>query len=81
MQPPSQIAVARRLLSLLAAAGMAASRLTAAEDIVIADFEGANYGSWKVTGEAFGPGPARGTLHGQMHVDGFQGKGLVNSFF
>jgi fructan beta-fructosidase len=49
-------------------------------DILIADFEGENYGDWKVTGEAFGKGPARGTLPGQMVVDGFKGKGLVNSF-
>lgn len=53
----------------------------AAEDVVIADFEGATYGDWKATGEAFGPGPARGTLPHQMEVSGFRGKGLVNSFF
>lgn len=53
----------------------------AADDILLADFEGDTYGAWKSTGEAFGPGPARGTLPGQMHVDGFQGKGLVNTFF
>lgn len=52
----------------------------AAEDLLIADFEGADYRSWKATGEAFGSGPARGTLPGQMPVEGFQGKGLVNSF-
>ena len=52
----------------------------AADDILIADFEGKDYGPWKVTGEAFGPGPARGTLPHQMRVDGFRGKGLVNSF-
>lgn len=51
------------------------------DDILIADFEGDTYGSWKVTGEAFGPGPAKGALRGQMHVGGFRGKGLVNSFF
>ncbi|MFO1041597.1 MAG: DUF4980 domain-containing protein [Planctomycetaceae bacterium] len=50
-------------------------------DLLIADFEGDTYGTWKVTGEAFGPGPARGTLPNQMAVEGFQGKGLVNSFF
>jgi len=50
-------------------------------DIVIADFEGADYGDWQVTGEAFGPGPARGTLGGQMDVSGYEGKGLVNTFF
>jgi fructan beta-fructosidase len=50
-------------------------------DLLVADFEGANYGEWQVTGEAFGPGPAHGTLPGQMAVDGFLGRGLVNSFF
>lgn len=39
-------------------------------DILIADFEGTSYGNWKATGEAFGPGPARGTLPGQMAVSG-----------
>src|SRR5688572_24123055 len=51
-----------------------------ADDVVLADFEGADYGGWTATGEAFGPGPAKGTLPGQMHVDGYLGKGLVNSF-
>mgnify|MGYP001151424939 CR=1 FL=1 len=60
---------------------LAAPRLPAADDILIADFEGPDYGAWKTTGQAFGPGPARGTLPGQMHVDGFRGQGLVNSFF
>jgi len=27
-------------------------------DIIMADFEQSNYGSWTVTGTAFGPGPA-----------------------
>jgi fructan beta-fructosidase len=51
------------------------------DDILIADFEGKDYGDWKVTGTAFGPGPARGTLPGQMPVSGYLGQGLVNSFF
>jgi len=50
-------------------------------DIVLADFEARDYGSWTTTGTAFGPGPARGTLPNQMQVSGFRGKGLVNSFF
>lgn len=53
----------------------------AAEEIVIADFEGDTYGAWTATGEAFGPGPAVGTLPGQMHVDGYRGRSLVNTFF
>jgi len=57
------------------------SLLHAAEtDILINDFEAANYGDWKVEGEAFGTGPAKGTLGGQMPVSGFEGKGLVNTF-
>ncbi len=41
---------------------------TTRTDILIADFEGTRYGSWTATGEAFGPGPARGTFPGQMTV-------------
>jgi len=66
---------------LVCIATLCAANLCAAEDILIADFEGTNYGPWKTTGDAFGPGPARGTLPGQMPVDGFKGRGLVNSFF
>jgi sucrose-6-phosphate hydrolase SacC (GH32 family) len=54
---------------------------TGAEDLLIADFESDTYAPWTVTGEAFGPGPARGTLPDQMRVNGFRGKGLVNSYF
>jgi fructan beta-fructosidase len=66
---------------LIVALVFATSAVRAADDILIADFEGKDYGEWKVEGEAFGPGPARGTLPGQMQVGGFQGKGLANSFF
>jgi len=51
-----------------------------AGDILIADFEADTWAPWMATGEAFGSAPARGALPGQMHVDGFRGKGLVNSF-
>ena len=61
--------------------GMCVPVLAADKDIVIADFEGKTYPEgWKVEGEAFGKAPAKGTLGGQMHVSGFEGKGLVNSF-
>lgn len=59
--------------------GLVCGRL-AAQDLVIADFEGADYGAWRVTGSAFGLGPVHGKLPNQMTVDGFQGSGLVNSF-
>ncbi len=71
-------------MMLVAASGLPAGQEPQKSDgrapIVLADFEGADYGPWKATGEAFGAGPARGTLAGQMHVEGFAGKGLVNSF-
>ena len=72
----------RRVAVLLMALSITfpAARLSAAEDLVLADFEGPDYGSWTTTGDAFGKGPAQGALPGQMAVDGFQGKGLINSF-
>lgn len=48
---------------------------------VIANFEGQDYGDWKTTGEAFGPGPAQGRLADQNPVDGYLGHGLVNSYY
>ena len=48
--------------------------------VVLAEFEGNDYGDWTVEGEAFGTGPALGTLSGQQKVSGFIGKGLVNTF-
>ncbi|HIJ53765.1 MAG TPA: hypothetical protein HPP66_11510 [Planctomycetes bacterium] len=48
--------------------------------IVLSDFEGPDYGDWKVKGEAFGKGPTKGTLPTQNPVSGFLGKGLVNTF-
>ncbi|KMS72960.1 glycosyl hydrolase family 32 [Streptomyces viridochromogenes] len=47
---------------------------------VVQDFEGTNFGSWTTTGSAFGQAPAAGALDGQGTVDGFDGKGLANSF-
>ena len=54
--------------------------VSVAEDIVIADFEGSDYGKWTATGDAFGLKPAQGTLPNQQPVAGYQGKGLVNTY-
>ena len=48
-------------------------------DIMIADFETKTFGGWKVDGEAFGAGPARGSLPGQKYLSGYFGERLVNS--
>lgn len=72
--------IASLLVVFVAVAG---SQALSAErtDILISDFEGDDYGDWKVEGSAFGTKPARGALQGQMPVSGFLGKGLVNSFY
>ena len=70
-----------RCLLLLAVVGITfSSRAFAADDIILADFEGDDYAGWTATGDAFGSGPAHGTLPNQQAVDGFLGRGLVNSF-
>jgi len=48
--------------------------------ILLADFEGGDYGDWRATGAAFGKAPAHGTLPRQQKVSGFLGKGLVNTY-
>ncbi|MHB8969975.1 MAG: GH116 family glycosyl hydrolase [Pirellulaceae bacterium] len=48
--------------------------------IVLADFEKGNYDNWRAEGQAFGTAPAAGTLPSQNTVDGFEGKGLVNTY-
>lgn len=47
---------------------------------VLADFEGDNYSGWRATGKAFGTAPAHGKIGGQQDLNGFRGRGLVNSF-
>ncbi len=70
-----------KALLVISLTALFASPALAAEEILIADFEKDTYAPWKVTGEAFGPRPAKGALPGQMPVKGFHGKGLANSFF
>ncbi len=50
--------------------------------VLLADFEGEEYApGWRVEGEAFGTGPAKGTfLPHQNPVTGYIGLGLVNSY-
>ena len=48
---------------------------------LFADFEDGTYGAWQKTGEAFGPGPARGILPEQNPVSGYSGNYLVNTYY
>lgn len=69
------------ILALLGLAGACRAADSGRPDILVADFEGPDYGPWRTTGEAFGPGPAQGTLRDQMPVSGYRGHGLVNSYY
>lgn len=69
-----------RWIPAISLALLIATSARGADDIVIADFEGPNYGLWKAEGEAFGSEPARGTLVNQQQVSGFMGQGLVNTY-
>lgn len=68
------------MYALISLAALALCSATVADDLVVADFEGPDYGAWTATGSAFGGGPARGTLPNQMPVTGYLGEGLVNSY-
>jgi uncharacterized protein (DUF608 family) len=48
--------------------------------VLVADFEGDDYGGWVATGDSFGTAPSRGTLVNQNRVSGFVGRGLVNTY-
>ena len=48
-------------------------------DLIIADFEGTDYGAWTVSGKAFGTAPSQGAKLGQKPLTGFQGHGLASS--
>ena len=43
-------------------------------------FEGATFGDWSTTGNAFGSGPEAGNVPPQGGVEGYLGNGLANSF-
>jgi len=51
-----------------------------ASEIMIADFEGADYGDWEATGDAFGTSPAWRETEEMEEISGFEGKGLATSY-
>ncbi|MGP8256489.1 MAG: GH32 C-terminal domain-containing protein [Methanoregula sp.] len=78
------ISIANALSVLFMALGAAWSQVpggatqpaaAARPDVVLADFEGVDYGDWKTTGEAFGSGPRRG----DNSVWPFQGERYASS--
>jgi fructan beta-fructosidase len=49
-------------------------------DILIADFEGRDYGDWKATGNAFGHSPRWFESEFMEELSGFEGNGLATSY-
>ncbi|UCD29834.1 MAG: hypothetical protein JSV03_04955, partial [Planctomycetota bacterium] len=50
------------------------------EAIVLGDFEGDDFGGWKIVGKAFGSAPTTDSLPGQPKTSGFAGRSFANSF-
>jgi fructan beta-fructosidase len=48
-------------------------------DIVIGDFEGADWGHWTTTGTAFGGGPLHGRIPASLQEEGVRGDGVASS--
>lgn len=65
-------------LGLVFAAALAAS-LAARDDIVLGDFEGADYGAWRTDGDAFGTKPLRDGEPRPFKFGAFGGKGVAGS--
>lgn len=68
------------LLQVFAASAPATQPAQAGDDIVFENFETNRYVGWEITGDAFGTAPAQRRIKTQREVDGFRGKGLVNSY-
>jgi hypothetical protein len=56
--------------------GLITGAPSATNDVVLADFEGGNYGSWTTTGTAFGSAPYTGTFA----INGKIGSGAVQTY-
>jgi sucrose-6-phosphate hydrolase SacC (GH32 family) len=52
----------------------------AASELMIGDFEGANYGDWEATGDAFGTSPRWRETEEMEEISGFEGRGLATSY-
>ncbi|MFI8321648.1 GH32 C-terminal domain-containing protein [Streptomyces sp. NPDC085529] len=48
--------------------------------VVVQDFEGSGYGTWRTTGTAFGDGPVPAPAPGTSGTSGAEGRGLADSF-
>jgi fructan beta-fructosidase len=70
------------VLVCLSSCGEQARRAPQAEEgqLMIADFEGADYGGWEATGDAFGQSPRWRETEEMEEISGFEGNGLATSY-
>jgi fructan beta-fructosidase len=50
------------------------------DELMIGDFEGADYGGWEATGDAFGESPRWRETEEMEEISGFEGRGLATSY-
>jgi sucrose-6-phosphate hydrolase SacC (GH32 family) len=50
-----------------------------AGDLVIGEFKGTNYGNWTITGTAFSPGPASGSLLPKLEIENAADDAVISS--
>src|SRR5436190_5801541 len=66
-------------LAILAVLSASQCLFAASGDLLLADFEGENYGAWKATGTAFQKGPASGELLTKLEIENAAGAGVGSS--
>jgi fructan beta-fructosidase len=68
-----------RFLVVVVAALVILGPACGAQDLVIGDFSGSDYGEWKATGTAFQKGPMSGNLLGRLGIENSIGRGVASS--
>ena len=76
-----QMKIEISILSTILLAGFSGLFAGSPDDILIADFEGTDFGPWDISGEAFGVAPARSGEISSHNVKGFEGTGFATSYF
>ena len=69
----------RGLILLILTSGLGVPAARAAEDLVVADFRGSNFAGWKITGMAFGSGPATGEALASLQIANSPDPGVASS--
>ena len=75
MPPSSTSCFAVLGLLLIAANGWGAE----STDLVVADFEGKDFGAWRAAGTAFNQGPARDAQLNKLEIENYRGRGAASS--